>query len=286
VVNAVAKLIELDNATKKNILVIGDVMSDRWVYGITSGCQEECDKFVQTSAIVLPGGAALAAEQFRHWNVCPSLNANYPIIYVSRKVRYVNQLGHIVFRIDEDAKVEGSPAWDITRAHILTMLEPAWDAVLISDYDKGLLTPDFIYNVIHRCNMNGIPVVVDAKQPPEVYKGAILKCNCKYWNMHRGVSKGMTAVITSGASNPHILMDGKWIANHNKLPEVKCVNFVGAGDCFAAHLVLGLAHGFTLEESTIVAHSAGRVYVQHGPGQPPHPSEIAADLGGVLCNSR
>lgn len=59
--------------------------------------------------------------------------------------------------------------------------------------------------------------------------------------------------------------------------KVNCVSHVGAGDCFAAHLVLALAHGFSLEDAAAIAHSAGRVYVQHEHNRPPMPEEIAED---------
>jgi len=59
---------------------------------------------------------------------------------------------------------------------------------------------------------------------------------------------------------------------------VECKSHVGAGDCFAAHLTLALAHGIPLEQAAAIAHSAGRVYVQHLHGRPPYPIEIRKDL--------
>lgn len=63
---------------------------------------------------------------------------------------------------------------------------------------------------------------------------------------------------------------------------VKIVSHVGAGDCFAAHLALALAYGFSLKEAAVLAHSAGRVYVQSLHNIPPHPAEILADMSTVL----
>ena len=64
--------------------------------------------------------------------------------------------------------------------------------------------------------------------------------------------------------------------------EVEVKNHVGAGDCFAAHLILGLAYGLSLEDAATVAHSAGRVYVQFPHNRPPLPSEIVADFATAL----
>ena len=63
-----------------------------------------------------------------------------------------------------------------------------------------------------------------------------------------------------------------------ELPKVNCINHVGAGDCFGAHLVLALMYGFSLEDAATIAHSAGRVYVQHLHNRPPLPEEIEEDL--------
>ena len=77
-------------------------------------------------------------------------------------------------------------------------------------------------------------------------------------------------------------MLNRHIPDSGGLTSVKCVNHVGAGDCFSAHLVLALAYGFTLEDAAVIAHSAGRVYVQHQHSRPPLPQEVREDMASAL----
>jgi bifunctional ADP-heptose synthase (sugar kinase/adenylyltransferase) len=272
--NLVEKLIELDAKSPKRIAVIGDVLRDIYVHGRLEDCQDHCQKFVEESRVECQGGAANAANCLQHWesnDECfGNSNNNAPI-----KVRFVDGAGKIVFRHDNDKMCMS----DRQRAKELQVL---WEwcphAVLISDYDKGFLTPDTIQSIIRTANERGIPCVADAKREPELYAGVVLKCNADYskrrmWLEHK---HGAKMVVTRGA-------DGPYIGGCGYLPTlapVNCINHVGAGDCFAIHLTLALAHDFSMENATIIAHSAGRVYVQHPYNRPPKPEEIAADLDG------
>ncbi len=159
------------------------------------------------------------------------------------------------------------------------------DAVLISDYDKGFLTEEMIEAMVKRPVASII--VSDAKREPGFYHGALLKCNREYerkFSVTRKIDSEF--VITNGRDGPHVSInrnqDG-WQAFFVRSGSyVECVNHIGAGDCFAAHLTLCLAHGLNLEDAATIAHSAGRVYVQHPHSRPPWPHEIRKDLDPVM----
>lgn len=276
--DAIARLIELDQAHPKRILVIGDVIDDLWVHGELGECQDGCPKFVEKSRVRTPGGAANAARQLDRWNSgAPSwLYAQAFVPPSSTKIRYICD-GKIVFRND----VEGAPnKLHLEQCrHVIMGALPKCHAVLISDYDKGFLTPEFIRSVISQCHYltKCIPVVADAKRRAEVYSGAVIKANEEWRIRNLGMYHG-NALITRGAKPP-VKINSDWVLEDN-LPLVTCVNHVGAGDCFAAHLTLALAHGLTLEEAATIAHSAGRVYVQRPHGKPPTPQEILEDMRG------
>lgn len=270
------RLIELDQATRKRILVVGDGMTDVYVHGwLEAECQEGCQKFVEVSRVVVPGGARNAARSLKHWNA--------DVVYVGDdhcgpvKTRFMVD-DQCVFRYDEDSiKFDRNLVLNEITI-VLTQGSP--DAVLISDYDKGLLTPKYIKGIIEWCNDHNIPCVADCKQSPSVYRGALMKFNSSY-DQHWDVLSGeevWKAVCTNGASTPYtsrcLRIDG---CSHHP---VKMVNHVGAGDCFAVHLTLALAHGFKLEDAAVVAHSAGRVYVQYLHNRPPYPHEVKADMCG------
>lgn len=269
----VRKLIELDAASRKRIAVIGDVLVDRYIHGRLADCQDGCQKFVEESRTECMGGAANAERSLLNWkcdsNCFGNMEDNAPI-----KTRFVVN-GKIIMRHDMDAMkiTDRLRTWELD-----TLLDWSPDAMLISDYDKGFLTPALIRQVIDAARERGIPCVADAKREPELYAGAILKCNADYANAYREVMCRKDTVITTGSAFPTIVHENDTMTKTPSQRPVTCVNHVGAGDCFAAHLTLALAHGFSLEDAAAIAHSASRVYVQHAHNRPPMPEEVARDF--------
>lgn len=267
--NLVQRLLNEIRKQRKRILVIGDALIDVWVCGYIEECQDGCSKFVEVERHTSPGGAANAARSLVNWDVFTSLHSLREEDRPS-KCRFVDATGKIVFRWDDESKlIEGysaSQEWE--RGLALEFVRTA-GAVLLSDYNKGFLTPGFIRQVVDFCKRYGIPCIADAKREPMVYAGALLKCNNDYsvkWNC-------LADVCTDGPNPP--LVSGNRL--NVCLPPVTCVNHVGAGDCFAAHLAMALAYGFDLVDAVALAHYAGRIYVQRAHNRPPQPDEIAAD---------
>lgn len=271
----VDRIVEKLNKCARRVLVIGDVMIDRWIIGRTEKCQDDCVKFAEENYIELPGGAGNAGRCLGRWpnllvEVVGQQKQQRPT-----KTRFIEN-GKILFRYDSEQSIT-SP-WESHKGYPKYIFSELDDycAVLLSDYAKGMLSEGFIKGVAERCKTLGIPCVADCKRGPKVYEGCILKGN-KEWASRHDLSAASKIVITQGEGPPYGRDEG-WSWSLNPKSEVSLANHVGAGDCFAAHLVLGLACGLTLEESAAVAHSAGRVYVQHFPNYPPSPEEIAADL--------
>ncbi len=283
------------NATNSpRIAVIGDSMIDCWHHGELQACQDGCPKFVENHLVHTPGGAANAARQLHHWNAdvylispvdhffCSHFHLNTKLCHecrsLPRKRRYL-QDGRIIWRHDAEPGYGFSPnglAWsrEMVVKAVATM---KFDAVLVSDYDKGFLDNLTINNIIRACRQQKIPVVSDPKRASHAFGGSIIKCNADYFN--RNPYLGLAnAVITSGARSPILMGNGKLQERDRDLPPVPCVNHCGAGDSFAAHLTLSLAHGLPLDEAARIAHSAGRVFVQHSHGRPPYPHEVRKDL--------
>lgn len=271
--NLVEKLIALDRESPKRVMVVGDALVDRWVHGSLAECQDSCTKFVEEYSLTTTGGAANAAESLKHWRSKVTLVARY---VESRfvKTRFVTD--RVVFRYDSEKPSKVYPSDEYTRDLALANVKYA-DAVLLSDYDKGLLTERFLKQIISAAKL----VVCDAKREPSLYAGAVLKCNTEYARKYRLLHPMHTVsncVITGGEHSPIVMLETT-TKKLDSRPPVQCVNHVGAGDCFGAHLALGLAHGLTLEEAASVAHSAGRVYVQHPHNRAPLPEEIMRDWG-------
>lgn len=294
--NSMERLIELDSRTPKKVACVGDSMIDRWVEGSASPCQDHCQKLHRTATIVTAGGAANAAHQLTHWQTEAKLyspfmlgvaaffqlnRANYTTTSMPVKTRFIDQDNRIVFRHDDESPYLDENLYVEKCLPDLKKYSP--DAVLLSDYDKGFLTPALIHDIIAWCMDNYIPCVADGKRAPELYLGAVLKVNGDYAQRYGGaaLSHSPAAVITYGSNEPLIFDEHGQCRIQTTLRGVPCVNHVGAGDCFAAHLTLALAHSLTLVEATQIAHSAGRVFVQHRYGRAPWPHEILKDLDPV-----
>lgn len=273
--NLAEKLIERVAASRRLILVVGDIMVDRWVYGHLDDSQDGCHKFVQSRIRDYPGGAGNAARCLTNWAVHTELVGQFEKDRCV-KTRFVDVLGdskYICFRHDHDVHAGDGDEYAPTRKVVLEWVDGA-SGVLLCDYDKGFLSPDLINRVAEACRRRRIPCVADVKRGPDTYAGCITKANEAWYLRH-----GIASVVTRGGDSPAV--SGTSVKSH--LPPVKCVNHVGAGDCFAAHMTLALAYDFTMEESAAIAHSAGRVYVQRMPSctWQPFPQEIAADMSSA-----
>lgn len=299
--NVIQRLVDADRETPKTIYVVGDAMRDEYVTGAASHCQDGCLKFHGGDVTVAPGGAAGAVHQLLHWKADVRLlsplghplrdqvphfkDAGDPwgVGEVPVKRRYLDGHGRVLFRHDAEA-----PAYNLTpdeteacRLAVMAALrEGGYDAVLFSDYDKGWLTNHALRTAIGTARMRDRVVVADPKRDPHYYAGAILKCNEAYaGRWHPLVANdGLEGIIVTRGPLPPLV---RRVELAGRRPAVHCQNHVGAGDCFAAHFTLALAHGFKLEEAAAVAHAAARVYVQHPFGRPPWPHEVARDLDGV-----
>ncbi len=305
----IRKLIEADRAAPKRILVVGDAMIDSYVTGAVSYSQDGCLKLSDTDACRVPGGAANAARQFANWpstaTLCSPAGVGEDFHFLAdrawgyaanlmvkggsppSKQRFVTPDGRVLLRWDVEA-----PGYGLTpdqraesrKALVAALREGRYDAVLFSDYDKGWLADYALREAVGVGRLLGIPVVADAKREAHIYAGAVLKCNEDYAKAKTPLvaNDGLEGlVVTRGARPPVVRREelaGDW-------PSVMCVNHVGAGDCFAAHLTLALAHGFDLADAARVAHHAGRVYVRHRHNRPPWPHEVRKDhdpVGGKV----
>lgn len=190
------------------------------------------------------------------------------------------------------------------------------NALIIEDYDKGVLTPALIRWVIGRCNALGIPVVVDPKKRQFWdYQGAtVFKPNLKEMieglNARSVEAQPITAALKNAnpsdesgkaaftqalaamqAHMPHT-------ATLLTLSEHGCLTFdpqashqthfpahlrqiadvSGAGDTVVAVVTAGLAAGLTLNEAAEVANLAGGLVCEKVGVVPVDAAELSAEV--------
>lgn len=288
---------------KKHIAVIGDAMIDEWIVGEETTCQDGCPAFRVKKTLRTPGGVANAARQLKNWPVEVSLfiiadrdlrlvlddhdlsaRQDHGCHATPIKTRYVDETNRIFYRADIEIYLGGLSDWcmqGIQNRIVNDLAETPFDAIYLSDYDKGLLDDNLISRIAQIGRRRDKPVIIDPKRRPDCCPPDVLiKCNDFYLSKYPDVmGHPGGAVVTRGAGRP-------WIGEQPNFTEpftsrkIHCVNHVGAGDCFGVHLALALAHGIELPKAAIFAHAAGRVYVQKCFGTPPTPEEVYRDLDG------
>ena len=198
---------KLDTIKEKNILVIGDVMLDRYFFGISKRISPEAPIPIllkKDEKIVLGGAANVAInikkakQKVTILSVVGddekgkmliklldenSIDSSLIIKDKERctcvKNRFIGQNNIQMFRFDEEVTEQISLR---TNEKILKTLEEnisKYDLVVISDYNKGLLNFLNTSKMIEMANKNNIKTIIDIKEPKyEKYKNAyIIKPN-------------------------------------------------------------------------------------------------------------
>lgn len=199
-----AELIEraLNAAANRRVLVIGDLMADEFLFGSVSRISPEAPVPVleYRSHTIVAGGAGNAAA-----NVA-SLGAKAALIAIigadetgeqvsavleaagvetsgvrrdagrltTRKTRIVAHSQQVV-RIDRETR---EPIDEVAVPGILASLVrllPETDAVLVADYEKGVVTQRLASAIIELCKEHACPVIVDTKKADaRCFKGATM----------------------------------------------------------------------------------------------------------------
>lgn len=185
------RIVELTGrARSRRLVVVGDVMLDRYLIGETDRLSPEAPVPVVTireSRLALGGAANVAANITAIGAACSlvgmvgddthgatvraelaahRLDDSHLLTLAGRptttKTRVVAR-GQQIVRIDEeqDALVEGTDLAQLA-ARGIAALDGA-DALVLEDYNKGALAPGLIADLIRAARQRGIPVVVDPK---------------------------------------------------------------------------------------------------------------------------
>lgn len=296
----------------RRIAVLGDVMLDRYYRGSVSRISPEAPVPVVDvdEEVEYPGGAANVGYNLATLGTAPLLlgvvgddtggdylrsllielgiDASGLVCETGRpttvKSRVIAQGQHIV-RIDRETK---RPITEQTQQRLLEVLTKhisTLDAVILQDYNKGVVVRQLIPQVIRIAQMNNVPVYVDPKFDNFFeYRGATLfKPNRK--EAEDALGKRLTTQaereegirqlrqqLQCGTVVLTLSADGMMLFG-DEAPEPQLVptralqvaDVSGAGDTVIATLAAARAAGATLMESVVVAnHAAGVVCEQVG----------------------
>ncbi len=298
-----------EEVRKIAILCVGDLMLDDFVYGEVSRISPEAPApviAVQREEIVIGGAgnvarniAGLGAQcifvgaigndaagetckaSFRkHRQIVPRLVADRTRP-TTRKLRFVSEhfSTHLLRADWELARPVGAQVEKALMAHVAKAL-PRVQAVVLSDYAKGVLTPKLIRATIERARRAGIPVIVDPKgHDYAVYRGATLitpnrkelgEATHHAVQSHEEVAAAADklcrqveseAVLVTLSEHGMLLHEKGRAPVHAPAYPVKVRDVSGAGDTVVAVLAVMLARGADFETAMRAANAAASVVV-------------------------
>jgi D-beta-D-heptose 7-phosphate kinase/D-beta-D-heptose 1-phosphate adenosyltransferase len=168
-------------------------------------------------------------------------------------------------------------------AAVLAMVEkylPACDAVVLSDYAKGVLCDAVLGPAIERALAAGKPLVADPKRDDfEAYAGVtVLTPNRAEWlaatgdrgdrdepvvRAARGVIEktGISNILLTRSEQGASLISGNGEALHLPARAQEVFDVSGAGDAVAATMAMALAAGVALSDAAGLANLAGGIAV-------------------------
>ncbi len=287
----------LENFKGRNILVIGDIMLDKYIWGNVERISPEAPvQVVQVEKEnYLPGGAANVA------NNISALQGNAIIVGIVgndepanivieelrkrkiqtegvftdekrptiQKVRIIGQKQQLL-RIDYEKKEYLEIEIEAKIINFIKEKIKEIDAIVISDYAKGVITENLINQI--KSIANSKIIIVDPKpKHKDFYKNVSLispneKEAKEMADKEEDLVKELNApvLVTKGEKGMSLLeKDGNITNIPTKAKEVYDVS--GAGDTVVATLALALASNATLKQASILAnHAAGIVVAKLG----------------------
>ena len=239
-----------------NILLLGDSCRDIYQFGTVDRMSPEAPVpvFVPSYREERDG---MASNVFKNLEAL-GCDVNYLFGETSTKTRLIDSRSRQqIVRIDDD--VESEPMT------FETAIPPGYDAIVISDYNKGLITYELVEEL--RQEFSG-PIFVDTKkQDLAQFEGCIVKINQVEY-----------AARSSDCSNMIITQGKQGALYNNKMYPAAAIDVIdvcGAGDTFLAALAYEyLQTDGNMEAAVEFAIRASAVTVQHTGVYAPRLDEI------------
>jgi D-beta-D-heptose 7-phosphate kinase/D-beta-D-heptose 1-phosphate adenosyltransferase len=237
--------------------------------------------------------AAAAAGVTLHAVVEPGRRTTVKTRHLARRHSMAQQ----VLRVDEETVAPLGPAAEAAVLARARAALPEADAVLVSDYGKGALTPKVLEALIQEGRGRGVPVVVDPKgERFDRYRGATcVTPNRAEATLATGIpvtdlasAEKAAAALVGGVALDFALVTldregmylkvGKAPGTHIPTTPREVFDVTGAGDMVLSVLAVALASGATPLEAASLANVAAGLEVERVGVVPITREEIAARL--------
>ena len=237
------------------VLILGDIIIDKYIYGTSTRISPEAPVPVITykREVETLGGAGLVYENLK------SLGVDVELVDIFDKASVKTRVicdGHYVTRIDNDYHADNKQYLD----YILSRDFSDYEYVILSDYNKGTL--DESLKIIEHLNTFGCKVIVDPKEHANHYKGAwLVKPNYKEFGDF-GFTNWQGNIITTNAGD-NVVANIDNVVYDIPVDAVEVSDVTGAGDCFLAAFVYGLTKGYNYQKSIEFAVRGSSEAVTH-----------------------
>ena len=313
-----------DKFKDKRIVIVGDAVADQFVSGTITRVSREAPVFIMRhdKTETRAGGAANAAVNVASLGGTPFLigligtdadgdlvaaelekrGVNTSLIVRSSEIRTTTKMRvlagqqyaprHQVIRIDHENTAEIGLETRKQLADNLSAAAETADAIVVSDYNYGVATPEIFNQARQAAAQNNIPLLIDSRfrlgsfvgatsatpnqeEVEQMIGGPMTDERCEKIRTDLGLqallvtygNKGMR-LYESGAA-PHII---------EAVGSSAAVDVTGAGDTVIAAYALGLASGLSFIDSARIAnHAGGIVVMKKGTA-----SVVAAELNAAL----
>lgn len=308
----------------KRVLVVGDLMVDAYITGTVERISPEAPVPVLFSELrfSVPGGAANVANNLSAWGAkvalvgivgdddhgrqlvnqldAEGIDVSHMVVDATRsttvKTRVVAGNQQIV-RVDTESRDDVSQMVQNRLIESVADHLADIDAVLISDYQKGVLSPFVVEAIIDTARQKGIPVICNPKPSLMPYlKGATLlsvnihearayakvaHCEIPFntpaqlmqaaesWLEPLGVEYMMVTLGKDGC-----LVSARDMQVHQPAYSVDVSDTAGAGDTVIAMLALCVVSGVDISDAMLYANAAAGSVVRHVGVVPPKRDEV------------
>ena len=241
------------------VLLIGDSCTDVYVYGDVKRLNPEAPvPILEPKRQDTTRGMA--------WNVYNNLTAFGLSVFMLTneeeitKTRYIDEKSNQqILRVDDEPKIEPLPykepfITDRSAYHKPPHVVPPkdwYDIMVISDYDKGYITQDKLFELVDW--FEG-PIIIDSKKtklPDECY----IKVNDIEYEKLK--TKSNNIIITRGGKGT------EYQGKSYPAEKVNVFDVVGAGDTFLAALTYGYLNSGSMEDAIPFANKAAAIAVSH-----------------------
>ncbi|AAM72401.1 MAG TPA: D-glycero-beta-D-manno-heptose-7-phosphate kinase [Chlorobaculum sp.] len=304
---------------EKKIAVIGDVMIDKYIFGHVSRISPEypvpvVDVNRESSRL---GGAAnvavnihaLGAEALligvtgddterrnlealmTEHGLNPAMLAADSTRPTTCKTRILSQNHHIT-RVDYESRTPVDAELEKRLLGMFMEIANAVDAVVLEDYNKGVLTPSLIVSLIAACRERNKPVLVDPKLKGFFSYGgcSVFKPNLSELAASLGIPVAnddreveqaclllgekltVESLVVTRSEKGMTVYDGSF--THIPALSLDVADVSGAGDTVIGTLALGLASGLDLVTSTRIANLAANTVCQEVGAVPVRPDKL------------